>query len=327
MVRRSEEAKAVPNETNTGNRPAYKDLPDGNARGVFGVDDELGCLNLLTPARTAAAASLIQSGKAFALDVPVNSPTYNNPGFFSAQTESERGIPHHTILKLDDVIRDDYLDGFYPQHNTQWDHFLHCGDQRTKTFYNDLTDDSAGIVAWATRGIVGRAVLLDVARWAEAQGNPIDWRSSRAISADDLEATAGSQGVEIEEGTVVLLRLGWETGYKRMNERERIAYAKSELATPGLEPSPKVAERLWDWGVAAIAADNPAMEVWPFRQDGYLLHYDLLGCLGIPIGEFWLLDALAEQCAAERRYEVFFTSAPLGVHGGVGSPGNALAIL
>jgi hypothetical protein len=48
--------------------------------------------------------------------------------------------------------------------------------------------------------------------------------------------------------------------------------------------------------------------------------------LGMPLGELWDLDALAEDCAADGRYEFFLTSAPLYVPGGVGSPINAYAL-
>jgi hypothetical protein len=44
------------------------------------------------------------------------------------------------------------------------------------------------------------------------------------------------------------------------------------------------------------------------------------------IGELWWLDDLARDCAADGVHEFFFTSAPLNVIGGVGSPPNALAI-
>jgi hypothetical protein len=56
------------------------------------------------------------------------------------------------------------------------------------------------------------------------------------------------------------------------------------------------------------------------------MHTTLIPLLGMPIGELWQLDDLAADCAADERYEFFFTSAPLNVPGGVGSPPNALAI-
>jgi hypothetical protein len=56
------------------------------------------------------------------------------------------------------------------------------------------------------------------------------------------------------------------------------------------------------------------------------VHTALLPLLGMPIGEFFVLDALAEDCAADGRYTCMFTSAPLHLRRGVASPPNALAI-
>lgn len=84
-------------------------------------------------------------------------------------------------------------------------------------------------------------------------------------------------------------------------------------------------ELLWDWGVAAVASDNFTVEPWPFEE--HSLHSALLNRLGIPLGELWRLDGLAAGCRAAGRHQFLLTSAPLNVHGGVGSPANALAIL
>jgi hypothetical protein len=48
--------------------------------------------------------------------------------------------------------------------------------------------------------------------------------------------------------------------------------------------------------------------------------------LGLPLGELWDLEALAADCAADGRYECFFTSAPLRLPAGVASPPNAVAV-
>ncbi len=52
----------------------------------------------------------------------------------------------------------------------------------------------------------------------------------------------------------------------------------------------------------------------------------LLPMLGMPIGELWDLDALAQACAADGRYAFLLTSAPIHLRHGVGSPPNALAV-
>jgi len=61
-------------------------------------------------------------------------------------------------------------------------------------------------------------------------------------------------------------------------------------------------------------------------EEGRFLHFWLIPCLGMTIGELWWLDDLADACAADGRWIFQLVSAPLNVRGGVGSPPNALAI-
>ncbi len=56
------------------------------------------------------------------------------------------------------------------------------------------------------------------------------------------------------------------------------------------------------------------------------VHVRVLALLGIPLGELFDFDALADHCASDGVYEFLFTSKPLGIRGGLGSPPNALAI-
>lgn len=304
-------------------RPRYADLPDGNARGVFGAGDQIGCLNLLTPERTAAAARLIRTGQVFSLNAPIlDWPDPNPP-------TSPRGVPQHEVFELvPGVVLDDVLDRLYLQASSQWDGFLHVRDPSTGAFYNGQTDTTVGVEAWAGRGIAGRGVLLDVAGWAQAAGEQWDWQVRRPVTATDLQMCAKAQGVELTEGTILLVRLGWETGYRALDRDGRVAYASSAQHAPGLEASAAMAARLWDWGIAAVAGDTIALEAKPYQDPmDKILHTLLLPRLGLPMGELWLLDALAEACAAQHRYEFFLTSAPLNVRGAVGTPANALAVL
>jgi len=84
---------------------------------------------------------------------------------------------------------------------------------------------------------------------------------------------------------------------------------------------------LWDLRIAAVAADNPALEASrPGSGPDLDLHVALIARLGMALGELWDLDALALDCDADRCYEMFLTSAPLNLSGGAGSPPNALAV-
>lgn len=46
----------------------------------------------------------------------------------------------------------------------------------------------------------------------------------------------------------------------------------------------------------------------------------------LPLGEFWVLDELAADCAADGRYEFMLVAPPLNIPGAVGSPLNPIAI-
>ena len=298
------------------NRPPHRDLIGGRAVGVFGADEQLGCLNALTPERVRAAAALIRTGETFGLNAPLDYP--------SPHPHPQRAAPTQIVIRYPER-RDDYLERLWPQASSQWDGLLHFLDPDHACFYNGNTDESRGIEAWAERGIVGRGVLLDVGRHREAQGRPLDWRRRDLVTIDDLIGCATAQDVEIGEGTILIIRFGWETAWLAATAEERLAVTRPQFTTPGLEASPAMAAHLWDWGLAAIAADNYSLEAYPFQN--YVLHIDLLPRLGLPIGELWHLDDLAAACAAQNRYEFFFTSAPLNIKGGIGSTANALAIL
>ena len=249
-----------------GDRPRYRELPEGRAGLVYGPGDQLGCLNLLTAERTADAAALVKDGDVYSLNASLNWPS---PGFFGSV--SSRGAPRHVVIKYPGLARDDYFDAFYPQSGSQWDGFLHIGDPERDCFYNGNTDEGIGVDVWAERGIAGRGVLLDVGRWRERAGRPVDWRQRDEISVDELEQCARDQGVEVREGTILLVRVGWETGWNAATYKERMEVSLDDgNAVPGLEASPSMVERLWDWGVAAVASDNATRGGLPASE--WLLH-------------------------------------------------------
>ena len=307
-----------------GSIPRYDDLPvlgdDRHAWDVWGRDDRLGTLNFITAERIHSASRLVQTGAVFPLNLPLDQP---DPPLFS------REALQHTVLEPDRNTRDDRLDRFYPQASSQWDSLRHIRYGK-HGFYGGRDDAAAatdlGIDAWAERGIVGRGVLVDVSRWREAEGRAIDPASDDRITTDDLDGALSSQGVALEEGDVLLIRTGW-LAWHQSPSRPRDGLDAVLPATPGLEGTAATAAWIWDHRVAAIAADNPALERTPGapREEGYL-HRRVLPALGLAIGELWWLDPLATVCAADARYTVLFTSAPLNLPSGVGSPPNALAI-
>jgi kynurenine formamidase len=311
--------------------PAYDDLPirpgapSGAAWGVFGDGDELGTINLLTPARVRAAAALIRTGKVFALNLPMNIP---DPPLF------HRGRYVHKVFPYpgaEAFVLDDSLDNFFPQASSQWDALAHVKHLQHGA-YNGIPDTEMtgrggarlGIEHLGRRGIAGRGVLADVARYYERHRKTIDYTKNQAIPLADLQATLAEQRTRLRTGDILMIRFGWTKFYLGASQTVKEELAR-ETVVPGIEASERVARWLWDNHIAAIAADSPALEALP-PPDGEFLHFCLLAMFGMPIGEMWNLEDLAADCAADKRYEVFLTSAPLNIPGGVGSPPNALAI-
>jgi kynurenine formamidase len=56
------------------------------------------------------------------------------------------------------------------------------------------------------------------------------------------------------------------------------------------------------------------------------LHIILIVHMGLLMGEIFDLEALADDCAADGRYDFLFSAVPLPITGGVGSPVNPVAI-
>jgi kynurenine formamidase len=126
---------------------------------------------------------------------------------------------------------------------------------------------------------------------------------------------------------VLLIRIGWTKFYLSASEEIKAELAR-ETVVPGIEGSERTARWLWDNHLAAVASDSPALEALPKAAGNEMefLHFHMLAFFGMPIGEMWNLENLAEDCATDGYYDFFLTSAPLNVPGGVGSPPNALAI-
>jgi hypothetical protein len=313
--------------------PVKEGAPIGSSWGVWGDDDVFGCLNLLTQDRVLAGLACAREGKVFNLNLEAELPS---PPLFN------RSAFEHNVLNLS-YGHDDELSGWNTQSSSQWDGFRHM-NHRKYGFYNGVADEKHGVHYWAQKGIVGRAVLADVARWRESVGRPVQADAPDWITADDLTQTLESEGVEVETGDILLIRTGWLAWYRSLSPSDRAKVgATNNLAVCGLARTIDTARTLWNLHVACVAADNPTLESIPadvgvtpedkerIRNDPdaireFSVHIGLLPLLGMPIGELFDLDGLAADCAADGRYACLMTSAPLNLAHGVATPPNALAI-
>lgn len=312
----------------TAGLPTYDELPElpgvgvRHAWDVWGREDELGSINHLTPARVAAAAALVRSGELVSLDLPLDEP---NPPLFGRQPYD------HVVFALNRNEMDDRLDGFHLQASTQWDSLNHVRCREHGYWGGRLQDptegpNGLGIDRWADHGVAGRGVLVDVAGWRAARGEAWDALQPSAVTAADLQAVLDTQGVALAEGDVLCVRFGWVGAYRALSPEGRVAYAEGP-AFAGLRADEATARFVWDHRVAALCCDNPAVEVVPGDPAVGSLHRRLLPSLGTALGEMFDFERLAERCRAAGRWEFMFVAAPLKVRDGLGSPGNAVAIL
>jgi kynurenine formamidase len=306
--------------------PSYSELPPApeggrSGWGVFGADDNLGLVNLMTPERIAAAARLVTKGQVFPLDMPLGSV---DPGL-----ARYRGVPRHRVLHREGTSGfDDVYDNFYPQNSSQWDSLAHVGYAHDQ-MYNGATeaDVLAGrrntIDHWARHGMAGRGIVLDVERAMRAAGRHYEPGESIALTVDDLELARRQAGAEYAPGDTILLRTGYAGWYLEQPLAARMRMHGNVVA-PGVEQTDAMCEYLWNSHASAIASDTFAVEVVPMQNGG--LHRILIGQFGMALGELWWLDDLAADCAADGVYEAFFVSAPMNAPGGIGSTASAVAI-
>ncbi|MEX2227641.1 MAG: cyclase family protein [Dehalococcoidia bacterium] len=309
--------------------PVKAGAPEGSAWGLFGDDDELGTWNLVTPEKTVEAAALVRTGRTFGLNAPIDAP---GRGLFWF-----RAAPRRTMFDCSGGLRisyDEYIDNFCPQSSSQWDGHRHVCHPAIG-FYNGVTHDAVlapgsevlGIQNLAKRGAATRGVLLDLGRYLESQGTPIDFKSSQTFDVATLEACRKAQGVEIEPGDMLIFRTGWLKWLNALPANELNELAE-HLVAPGLLAGREMAEYLWNMHIAAIGTDVVAVEAWPpvITPERGFFHIQLITLFGMNLGEMWELEPLAADCAEDGVYEFMFTTAPMHIRGGVGSPPNALAI-
>ena len=299
--------------------------------GRWGEDDQFGALNHVGPEQITAAARLVRQGKVISMGLPLD---LNGP-----QSGGFRANP----LNMMTATGTDYLagkqdplpGGFGPskgfgfsddvlvtpnQSGSQWDGLAHIFWKGK--MYNGFDAGNVTAKGAARCGIenmknnfVMRGVLLDVARFKGVECLDPGY----AITAEELDATAAAQGVEIRTGDAIVVRTG-------MTETRRGNWGEYNGGpAPGF--SLHTAPWLYEHDIAAIATDTWGCEVRPNEIDLFQpLHIVALVHMGIPFGEIWDLQALGEDCAVDGVYEFLLSAVPLPVTGAAGSPLNAVAI-
>lgn len=338
----AQQAPQYPLDDKLANQPAPWTVPGkwgkrGNW-GRWGEEDKRGMLNYITPEMVVKAAGLVKQGKVYALGEELHNdvPRVITPARVGIQVIQEADGYDRTVAKSGEFDPKRYQVGasFTFMHNhtgTHLDTFAHV--YRENSLYNNMpAPKPVGTVqgdAASVRYIVGRGVLLDVAKYKGADPLP----SGYWISLEDLQNTAKAQKVEIQKGDILLVRTGWRKTWDEPGPDGNVdlAHTKWHQAQPGVGADSLAFFN--EMEIVAMGADNAALE-WGFRIDpkytrkafggfqGLPLHPDFLWNRGAYILELLNLDELAQDQA----YEFLFVLGPLLLRGGIGVPVNPIAI-
>jgi hypothetical protein len=220
-------------------------------------NDEIGAANYMTPELVVKAASLIKTGKTYALGIPVDSktPAYPPRTFkITIVQPGQAGIAGLGPSKT--TYNDDIIDGWVGI-GSQIDGFGHIGVEHVYYNGNKLADfaDPTGLKKLGIEKVppmVARGVLLDMA----AYYNTDVVKEGTAFNVKEIEDVAKKQGVEIRQGDVLIFHTGWLSLIGKDDKR----YSTGEPGV-GVED----AKYLTSKGVVAVGADTWAVEANPLR--------------------------------------------------------------
>ncbi len=301
--------------------------------GRWGRGDECGTTNFVTSAIVRDACRAVQSGVVVPLGLGFdqNGPMTGANGRFNClRYSSATGTDHATGNQLwsgQPFPRDmGYADDVVTlplQSATHWDalsHIFHRG-----RMYNGVSTEAVTAAGAGRNGVerladrlVGRAVLLDLPR---TRG--VDWlEDGHAITADDLEEAASAARLEVREGDMLLLRTG-KLRHCRQDGWGDFAGGNA----PGL--SFFSLPWLHEHRVSAVASDTWGVEVRPNELPDSFQPFHIVAVvyMGLLLGEMFDFERLAEECAAEGRYELLLAASPLAFTGAAGAPPGPVAIL
>ncbi|WP_219117252.1 cyclase family protein [Janthinobacterium sp. UMAB-56] len=292
----------------------------------WGPKDEIGRLNLMTPASRAAILARIDGGKSYdlAVDFYVGMPSWQaagDPPYQMWMTHTPKGNVVADSMHVGEVMNRhvSYTGSavsMYAHMGTHIDALNHFG--LNGKIWNGFTEEQhLGDRGWTVTGaeklppIVARGVLIDVAVAKGLSQLPDNYRVTR----QDLRDALAKQGVTLAPGDVVLIRTG------RM---QHYAQAQAYMANPPGLSLDAAAFLVEDGGAMVVGADNLSFEAFPSEVAGNYLpvHTYLLAQQGTPILELVDLEALSR----DKVYQFAFIGASLKLRGGDAAPIRPVAL-
>ncbi len=279
--------------------------------GRWGKDDQIGALNLITPAKRKQAAALVKDGVSVSLAADaLTEKAVDNPQPYEHRMlgiGSDRiAVSYHgtSHTHLDALAHVSYDGQMYNGYTPQKEIVERDGGHARNSIHN------------VKNGIFTRGVLIDIPR---LKGVPY-LEPGTPIYVRDLEAWEKQAGVKVSAGDALFIRTGRWARRKALGPWDTSRNGNRA----GLHES--VIPWLKQRDVALLGGDIPS-SMAPGSVPDFTggVHDFALVSLGVHLFDNVDLEALAEAAAARKRWEFLLTAAPLPIRGGTGSPINPIA--
>jgi kynurenine formamidase len=282
--------------------------------GRWGKDDELGAINLITPAKRKAAAQLVREGVSVSLSHDAET---------QAAADNPRPFGHEMLVHGGSPNASSHSDAFSIAHHglahTHLDalcHYFYKDRMYNGFARSEVTAKGAAKLSIhrIKTGIFTRGILVDI---PHMKGVPY-LEPGTPIYPEDLDAWEKFARVKIQPGDAVLIR----TGRWARRSAKGAWPASDHLA--GLHAS--CARWLKTRDIAVLGSDS-ASEVRPTGVEEMRgpVHTLILVAMGVPILDNCDLEELSKAAQKRKRWEFLLTTAPLAVPGATGSALNPIA--
>ncbi len=293
--------------------------------GRWGADDQLGTLNLITPAHRRQAVSLVREGVSVSCSRPISTEITADTSFQPLRFMVDSGEGRDTASPERQLERrgaSEFIGmvfhGYTVTHVDTPAHYFWRGQLYNGRSCNLVTSREGAQVESVDLlrdGVISRGVLLDVAahrgRWLA---------SGEGVMPEDLDGAERAAGVRVGEGDILLIR----TGYYARRRAEGPRHPLKDGS-----PAAHVACMPWfrERGIAMLGTDTHN-DIAPFTHPsiGNAVHVVGLVAMGLWLIDNGNLEELAQACAARRRWEFMLTIAPLVLLKTTGSPVNPIAL-
>jgi kynurenine formamidase len=282
--------------------------------GRWGKDDQLGTVNLITPAKRKAAAALVKEGYSVSLSSDAETVESADNEFPFGHQMIATGSDANPMFGMD--IYSTRYHGKVLTHMDALSHMFYQGKLYNGYPQSQVNRGGAQQLAVSAykNGLMSRGILMDIPALKGVKYLEL----STPVYPADLDAWEKKAGVKVGSGDIVFVRTG------RWARRAEKGPWNTEVAAAGMHPT--CARWFRQRDVAIVGSDTHG-ELMPSPVPGvaFPIHQLLLIAMGTPLFDNCDLEPLSHAAAARHRWEFLLTAAPLAVPKGTGSPLNPIA--